>query len=85
MNGPGFMLPTMRMLDNFRETGSMMDERWRYQRTEPEIKIPEIRVIEPIKLPEYNPMPVVRIEPIKLREPVLPEFNAYRSKKPWEY
>jgi len=25
------MLPTMRMLDNLRNTGSMMDDRWRYQ------------------------------------------------------
>ena len=30
MNGPGFMLPTKSMLDDYRYTGSTMHNSWRY-------------------------------------------------------
>lgn len=73
MKMPGFMLPTNRMLDNYQNTGSMMDNSWRYQKpyTPPEIVRPE-----PINTSFFDREPL-RPEPINFssfdRKPLMPE------------
>ena len=67
MNGPGFMLPTTRMLDNYHNGNGFTDDSWRYKPAEPEIKLTGYKPPEPITFAE--PTPLFRPEPVTFAEP----------------
>lgn len=71
-------LPTMRMLENLRYGGSMMDERWRYQKpvSEPRFEMPVVQIKEPAYVAPVEPAYVAPVEPVYVKpvyvEPVKP-------------
>ncbi len=63
-------MPSMRMIDNWRNTGCHTDESWRFQQFET-FKIEPLK-IEPLK-----------IEPIKIEPIRMEPFSPWRSDRNW--